>query len=110
MLLDIHPDAMVNLINGDHGAPYQILGPQPSDDGQVSIRAFQPGLERMIVVNDVTGERHEMNCLREEGLFEVTIAGSPSEIRYHYEAQTKLGADVSFHDAYAFPLQITHYD
>src|ERR1700712_1341602 len=106
MIADIHPDALNNLINGDHGAPYEILGPQPSEAGQVSIRAFQPALERMTVVNDTTGERHNMNRLRDEGLFEVAIAGSPADIRYHYEAHTKLGADVSFHDAYAFPLRI----
>ena len=54
--LNIHPDALASLLNGDHGAPYQILGPQPSDDGQVSIRAFQPAMERMTVIDDVTGE------------------------------------------------------
>src|SRR4051812_35803326 len=99
--INIHPDAVNNLMNGDHGAPYEILGPQPSEVGQVSVRAFQPGMERMALVNDATGERHEMTPLRAEGLFEVTIAGTPSDLRYHYEAHTKLGADVSFHDAYA---------
>ena len=108
--MNIHPDALASLLNGDHGAPYQILGPQPSEAGQVSIRAFQPAMERMTVVNDVTGERHEMNLLRSEGLFEVTITGAPAEIRYHSEAHTKRSEDVSFHDAYAFPLQITDYD
>ncbi len=108
--LNIHPDALASLLNGDHGAPYQILGPQPSDEGQVSIRAFQPAMERMTVVDDGTGERHEMALLREEGLFEVTIKGAATELRYHYEAHTRQGADVSFHDAYAFPLQITDYD
>jgi 1,4-alpha-glucan branching enzyme len=110
MAVDIHPDALASLLNGNHGAPYTILGPQPGENGSVSIRAFQPGNERMTLIDDVTGTRYEMECLRPEGLFEVTVPGTPGDLRYHYEAHTSTGADVSFHDPYAFPLQLTEYD
>src|SRR5262245_26221232 len=96
MAVDIHPDALASLLNGEHGAPYQILGPQPCDEGAVSIRAFQPAMERMTVVDNTTGTRYEMTKERSEGLFEATVPGTPSDIRYHYEAQTKTGDNVSF--------------
>lgn len=110
MAVDIHPDALASLLNGEHGAPYQVLGPQPCNEGFVSIRAFQPGMERMAVVDDTTGARYDMTKERPEGLFEATVPGTPSEIRYHYEAHSKTGEDVSFGDPYAFPLQLTDYD
>src|SRR5450432_2178236 len=101
MVADINPEAMASLLNGDHGAPYEILGPQPGDNGSVSIRAYQPGLERMTVVNDATSERFEMPRVRAEGFFEVSIPGKLPDLRYHYEAHTHLGEDTSFHDPYA---------
>ncbi len=110
MVVDIQPDAVAALLNGDHGAPYQILGPQPGDDGQVSIRALQPAFESLAVVVDTTGKRYEMTRLREEGLFEVDVPGNSPEIKYHYEGRNATGDKVSFHDPYAFPLQITDYD
>ncbi len=108
MVLDIHPDALASLVNGDHGAPYQILGPQPADANQTSIRAFQPGLKSMTVVLDKTGKQFPMEKLRSEGFFAVTVPGRDE--RYHYEAQTWTGSDTRFYDPYSFPLQMTDYD
>ncbi|MFN8560885.1 MAG: 1,4-alpha-glucan branching protein GlgB [Anaerolineae bacterium] len=110
MLVHIHPDAITHLVNGDHGSPYDILGPQPADEGHVSIRAFQPGMESLTVVDEQTGERHAMERLHDDGLFEVTIPGTPAELRYHYEGHSRSGDDTTFSDPYAFPLQITDYD
>ena len=110
MVVDIHPDAIAALVNGDHGAPFDILGPQPAADGMVSIRALQPTCELLALVDDVTGERAEMTRLRDEGLFAVEVPGKLGELKYHYEGRTYQGAEVSFHDPYAFPLRITDYD
>src|SRR5579871_3569002 len=110
MIAEVHPDAIASLINGEHGAPYQVLGPHADSDGQVSIRAYQPAAETITVVDDATGQRYAMNRLRDEGFFEVTIPGSTDTLRYHYEAHTKVGADASYADPYAFPLQISDYD
>ncbi len=110
MIAEIQPDALDALINGNHGAPYQVLGPHADGDGQVSIRAFQPAAETMTLVNDSTGQRYTMNRLRDEGFFEVSIPGSIDDLRYHYEVHTRVGADASYADPYAFPLQISDYD
>ncbi len=110
MVVDINPDAIAALVNGDHGAPFDILGPQPAGDGQVSIRALQPTYESLTLVDDTTGERVEMTRLRDEGLFVVDLPGKLDELKYHYEGRTHQGDEVSFHDPYAFPLRITDYD
>ncbi len=84
MVVDIHPDAIAALVNGDHGAPFDVLGPQPAGDGQVSIRALQPAYESLtLVVDDTTGERrersrYEMTRLRDEGLFVVDLPAIPA--------------------------------
>ncbi len=110
MAVNIHPDALASLLNGENGAPYEILGPRSGETGSVLIRAFQPGNQSMAVVNDATGERTEMTKVRPEGLFEANVSGTLPGLRYHYEARTNGGDNVSFSDPYAFPLQITDYD
>ncbi|MEP7293536.1 MAG: hypothetical protein ABI835_17250, partial [Chloroflexota bacterium] len=111
MPVDIHPDELASLLNGDHGSPYQILGPQPgSDAATILIRAFQPGMEAITVVDEATNQRYPMSRLRSEGLFEISIPAKLPDLKYHYEAHTYGGEDVTFHDPYAFPLQITDYD
>ncbi len=110
MIPDIQADALTALINGEHGEPYQILGPQPDGDGQVSIRAFQPAAEGMTVIDDASGKRYEMNRLRDEGFFEVSVPGTPGDLRYHFEIHTKTSGNSTYVDPYAFPLQITDYD
>src|SRR5215475_7455261 len=98
----IHPDALTHLINGDHGSPYDVLGAHAGEQAnEVSVRAFQPGVERMAVVNESSGERTDMHRVHDDGFFEVTFSytGTLPELRYHYEAHTKRGEDISFHDA-----------
>ena len=119
MLVDIHPDELASLVNGDHGAPYQLLGPHGIENG-VLIRAFQPNIVTLTVVDEATDQHYPMTRAHEEGLFETTVPlakteasgenGAQPALRYHYEAHTFAGNDVTFHDPYSFPLQITDYD
>jgi len=119
MLVDIHPDELNSLVNGDHGTPYQLLGPHGVEDG-ILIRAFQPKLQALTVVDEATNARHPMKLAHKNGLFEVLIPSSqptaPSEtetqpaLRYHYEAQGEDGSTATFYDPYSFPLQISDYD
>ena len=110
MTPDIHPDAIHSLINGDHGAPFDLLGVHSAGEGQVSIRAFRPSARTLAVVNEATGARTEMNRLRDEGFFEITLEADPADLRYHYEAETYEGQTESFRDPYIFPPLFTEFD
>ena len=104
---NIHPDAIQNLINGDHGDPFSLLGPHPAEGGTVSIRAFRPSAKTLYVVRDESGERIEMNRVRDEGFFEITLA-APG--RYHYVAVPYEGDEETFHDPYAFGPLLSEFD
>lgn len=108
MTVEIHPGAIDSLISGDHGAPFDLLGPHALEKGQVSIRAFRPSAQSLVVVDEQTGERYPMTRLRDEGFFEVTIPAG--ELRYHYEAVTHDGREETFADPYAYPPLLTDYD
>ena len=107
--MSIHPDAIQSLVNGDHGTPFDLLGPHATDDGQTSIRAMRPSAKALTVVNEKTKKRATMTRLHEAGFFEATVSGDWS--RYHFEAETYDGETVTFGDAYAyFPLTLTETD
>ena len=57
MLSAIHPDAIASLLSGDHGAPFDLLGPHPVSDNQVSIRAFRPSAQSLTLIDEQTKER-----------------------------------------------------
>ena len=58
MAPDIHPDAINSLLSGDHGAPFDLLGPHDSDSSTLAIRAFRPTAQRLYVVNEGTQEEY----------------------------------------------------
>ena len=43
MAAEIHPDAIQNLINGDHGDPFALLGPHPVERRRVDPRVPPDG-------------------------------------------------------------------
>lgn len=107
-MAEIHPDAIHSLLNAVHGAPFDLLGPHQVSENQVSIRAFRPTARNLAVVDESSGESHDMNCLHNEGFFEITLNGQ--NLKYHYKAETHEGKKETFHDPYAFPPLFTDYD
>ena len=112
MASDIHPNAIQNLINGDHGDPFGLLGPHQiesgSESGQVSIRAFRPAAKTLAVVYGDDEKHVEMDRLHEAGFFAVTL-DSPRPA-YAYEETTHDGHTNLFHDPYAFGSLLTEMD
>jgi 1,4-alpha-glucan branching enzyme len=105
MAAHIHPDAIQNLINGDHGDPFALLGPHAAADG-VSIRAFRPTAKTLAVVLDES--RVEMNRLHDAGFFEITI---PAPLpKYHLAMTTEDADKEAFEDPYRFEPLLTDYD
>lgn len=111
MAVEIHPGAIDSLVKGDHGAPFDLLGPQPIADGQVSIRAFRPNARTLYVVPTAGSDLLAMNRLHDAGLFELTLSGEWRGGNYHFLADTFDGREERFRDAYAFrtPL-LTDFD
>ncbi len=105
-MADIHPDTINSLLNAVHGAPFDLLGAHPFGDQQTSIRAFYPRAKSLAVVRD--DQRFPMNRLREEGFFELTLAGR--DFAYHYVAETHEGKEVTFADPYNYAPIFTEYD
>src|SRR5947209_6065865 len=105
--IPVSPEAINALLNGDHSAPFDILGPHPVGADAVAVRAFRPTAQTLAVVNERSGVRTPMARLRDEGLFEGVISADAS---YHYDAITHDGQHESFADPYAFPSLLTDYD
>ncbi|MBN2470047.1 MAG: 1,4-alpha-glucan branching protein GlgB [Anaerolineae bacterium] len=109
MAFEIHPEALASLINGDHGAPFELLGPHPVPNRKtsVSIRAFRPWARELNLVNSGTGTSYPMTRLHDAGVFEVRVRG---QWPYHFEAITYEDQVETFQDPYAFDPWLTDYD
>lgn len=110
MTVDIHPDAIEALVQGLHGATFNLLGPHPAGKGKVSIRAFRPNVQSMHLIDQSSGKRHQMMRWREEGFFEITLPGSADTLRYLLEVKTHDGRTITTADAYAYGPLLTDFD
>ncbi|MBN1678824.1 MAG: 1,4-alpha-glucan branching protein GlgB [Anaerolineae bacterium] len=109
MTPDIHPDAIESLLNGQHGAPFDLLGPHAAGDNAVSIRVFRPTAKTVTVVDTQSGKQFAMTRQHESGFFEVTVS-QPVDRAYHLAAVTHDGHEEIFADPYAFGPLLTDYD
>ncbi|MGQ9907719.1 MAG: 1,4-alpha-glucan branching protein GlgB [Candidatus Flexifilum sp.] len=110
MIENIHPDALNALVHGDHGAPFQILGPHPLDETRTSIRALRPTAQTLTVITD-SGDRYDMEKVRPEGFFVVTVPLPFEALHYRYEAVTYEGRTETFVDPYLpYPPLLTDFD
>ncbi|MDX2140544.1 MAG: 1,4-alpha-glucan branching protein GlgB [Chloroflexota bacterium] len=109
MAANIHPDAIKTLVSGDHGAPYDILGPQQVGAKEVSVRTLRPWAYSVTLVEE-NGAQHNMQRIHDAGLFEVTIAGRKETLKYHFEARSNGSTVDVYHDPYAIPPQLGELD
>lgn len=110
MTVNIHPDAIQNLLNGDHGDPFALLGPHPAGEGRVSIRAFRPAAKTAHVVRDDTDQRIAMTRLHDGGFFEATVEAPWPMPRYRIEIATHDGRTESGVDPYALKSLLGEMD
>jgi len=106
----LHPDAIRNLLNADHGDPFSLLGPHPVGEGEVSVRVFRPGAAALSVIRADTGARVDMARIREEGLFEQTLPWPWPPPRYRLEATYPDGRVETWVDPYAFGPLLSELD
>ena len=110
MTPDIHPDAIRNLLNGNHGDPFALLGPQPAGEGRVSIRAFRPSARALDLVDAATGTHTPMTCLDAGGFFEITLESAWPVRPYHFAETTHDGRTLTVEDPYRFGPLLTDFD
>ena len=110
MTVQIHPDAIRSLLDGDHGTPFDLLGPHQFDENHVSVRAFRPMAAQLHVVDRETGMRYAMERLHDAGFFEITLEADLANFSYVYEEQATDGATTQFADPYAFAATLGDLD
>ncbi|GAB1422455.1 1,4-alpha-glucan branching enzyme [Anaerolineales bacterium] len=111
-MLEIHPNALDSLINGTHGAPFDILGPHSNPEGESTVvRAYRPGASGISVKVLKTETVYKMIELRKDsGFYEVSVPEKnlrPED--YQFSIQYPDYEQVTF-DAYAFPPFLSDYD
>ncbi len=109
MAHSIHPDAIKALVNGDVGAPTNILGRHIIDD-EVSIRTFRPWADQIRLINDETKEKVSMEKIDDAGLFVASVKPSWSNAPYHFEAETFQNTTEIYADPYIFEPLLSDYD
>ena len=106
--LDIHPAAIASLVEGRHGAPYDILGAHVSSDG-MNVRAFRPWARDISVIT--ADGSHAMEKIHENGLFAANIPGAVPDGFSYRLAETHFDEFVvEFDDPYRFGPHVTDFD
>ncbi len=110
MSLELHPDALHALLNGDHGDPFSVLGPHSAGEGKTVVRAFRPTAATLTLVNERSGAQVPMTRLHEGGFFAVLLDETWPGPPYHFVAQTHDGRQETFGDPYRVGPLLTDYD
>ncbi len=99
------------LAEGNHGAPFNILGMHKLDDHKpgLVIRAFQPYASAVEVRSKPADKTWPMKRLHENGVFELVLPGQPG-FGYTLHMTGFDGHEWDLDDPYRFPLQITDFD
>ncbi len=108
----VHEADIQALVQGEHGAPFAILGPHSVEiDGKqaLAIRAFRP-LDATVFVVDAAGVRYPMRRWHEVGFFEAILPPQPSDFRYRLIVVDRSGNEFELEDPYRFPPLLTDYD
>jgi len=96
------------IVDGNHGDPCSILGPQKTDEG-LTIRTLQLFANEVMVVENATGEVYPMKKTHKSGLFEVTF---PDREYFAYRLRMigDDGHEWELEDPYRFPSSISDFD
>jgi 1,4-alpha-glucan branching enzyme len=109
MSVPLHPNALHALLTGNHGAPFDVLGPHTQEEGSTLLRAFRPHAASLTAVHS-DGRKIALQRVYDEGVYEATVEGEWTAGQYHYEEVTYNGHELTFADPYAFPSQLTDFD
>ncbi len=105
----LHPDAVQSIVDGGHGAPFEVFGIHDAGEGRVVVRSFRPAAQSVTVVLSGDERRYPMERVHRDGLYEVSFEGSTA-LRYEYDVVYYDDQQQREADPYRFLPQITDYD
>ncbi|MBP7829694.1 MAG: 1,4-alpha-glucan branching protein GlgB [Kiritimatiellae bacterium] len=107
----LHETAILSVVHGTHGSPYDVLGMHATGaemPGTVA-RSYQPYAQRVELLEKEGGAAHEMARIHNDGLFEVFFPDR-APFAYRLRMTGYDGHQWELEDPYRFPLQITDFD
>jgi 1,4-alpha-glucan branching enzyme len=106
--VSLSPDAIHAIVAGRHGDPFAVLGPHPSGDGMLVVRAFLPGAREVIALPE-GGVPQPLKPVHPDGLWEGTLPGR-LPFAYRLRVAWGEGAALDLDDPYRFPPTLSDYD
>jgi 1,4-alpha-glucan branching enzyme len=101
-------DVIEALVNGQHGDPFGVLGPHPTPDAQVTVRAFLPHAQEVwLTINGAAGRPLER--IHPAGLW-ATALPARWPLAYRFRVVDGSGQSYETEDPYRFPPTLTGYD
>lgn len=101
------------IVNGLHGAPYQLLGPHSvtmAGESGIIIRTFRPLDDAVDVIIAERGERHPLQKVHPAGFFTGFFPGYTTPFTYRLCLRDPQGNEHEIEDPYRFPLTLTEFD
>ncbi|MBR0648804.1 1,4-alpha-glucan branching protein GlgB [Roseomonas terrae] len=89
-MTDLHPDAVLSLIEGRHGDPFSILGPHLIH-GQQVVRTFMPGASAVTLMSADAAARMEL--IHPAGLFAGATGVGPYRLRVDWNGTVEEAED-----------------
>jgi 1,4-alpha-glucan branching enzyme len=93
------PEAIASIVGGHHGAPFDVLGIHPTDEGVV-IRTFQPRAKAVNVLRD--GEATAMEQIHDDGFFEAIFPDEAAVFKYRLQLIHHDDTQSEIEDPYCF--------
>ncbi|GAB5490124.1 MAG: 1,4-alpha-glucan branching enzyme [Phototrophicaceae bacterium] len=112
MVENLHPDTIAALVHGDHGSPSDVLGAHQISPKKMIVRAFRPTARELQLIDERKKKpvSIEMTKIDDNGLFEVTLNGTLTKLKYSLRETPYEGEAITFKDPYAYPLLLTEFD
>ena len=108
--MSLTAEAIQSLVTGKHGDPFAVLGPHPSRDGSMTVRAFLPGAAEVAVVADGGAVlAPPLKPVHRDGLWEGKLAKRPAAA-YRLRVKDGRGHVTDVEDPYRFPPTLSGFD
>src|SRR5262249_4642799 len=108
--MSLTSSAIQSLVAGEHGDPFAVLGPHPTQDGSLSVRALLPGAtEVTVLVEGGALPAQPLKPIHADGLWEGMIPGR-LPIRYRLRVTYADGHTLELEDPYRFPSTLSGFD
>ena len=98
------------ICQASHDDPFSVLGPHRMPDGRVSVRAFMPNAQQVLVIDADSGRVLATLAKRhDEGFFERVLTAALNSI-YRLHVRWADGTEVIMDDPYRFPPVLSDLD